>query len=47
MSGTFLTLNNVDFTAGHIYVLLLRGVEGQSGALAPTLDIFEDPVHNP
>ncbi len=47
MSGTFLTLNNVDFTAGHIYVLLLRGVEGQSGTLAPTLDIFEDPVHDP
>ncbi|MBA3725855.1 MAG: DUF4397 domain-containing protein [Armatimonadetes bacterium] len=47
LSGEFLFRRNVELLAGHVYVALLRGVEGQAGALEPIIDIFEEPVFDP
>jgi hypothetical protein len=43
----FPTTTPVVVQAGKIYVFLIRGVEGGAGPLAPTLDIFEEPVRIP
>jgi hypothetical protein len=41
--GGLFTVSSVVIQAGKIYSIVLKGVEGQGGALAPGLEIIEEP----
>lgn len=48
MSGTLMTTPSpVTIEARKVYIVMLRGLEGGAGALAPQIYIFEEPIHDP
>lgn len=44
--GTLFTVPNVTIQAGKIYSVILKGVEGQTGAMEPGLILVEEPTRD-
>lgn len=44
MSGTLFTKNGVTVEGGKVYLVVIRGLEGETGVFAPDLQFIEEPL---
>jgi hypothetical protein len=47
LSGTFLTNQVITLQANKVYIFMLQGLEGGAGPIAPKIEVYEEPIHDP